>query len=148
MKSKNIKAKLIIVVLFFSFFITMGSFSVVFSDELMEEQAVLYFREGLQAQRSSDFDYAISLYMKAIYANPNYVQAYNNLGTAYAQQNDITKAEEMYNQAIAIDPHYPTALKNLAIIYAERGDFEKFFEYWKLASGLDVYSPFIIDDEE
>lgn len=121
---------------------------IVSAEELMKEQASQYFKEALEEQSAGNFDQAISLYMKAIYANPNYVQAYNNLGTAYAQKGDIVKAEEQYNQAITIDPYYSIALKNLAIIYAERGDYDKFYEYWKRASGLDIYCPFIIDDKE
>ena len=131
-----------------AFFLLMGFCGKVIADELLKEQAVCYFKEALEAQRSGDIDYAISLYLKAIYTNPNYVKAYNNLGTAYAQKEDMGKAEEAYNQAIEIDPHYSTALKNLAIIYAQRGDYDKSFDYWKRASGLDIYSPFIIDDEE
>jgi len=126
-------------------------FSFLFSlnaEQLMKEQAVKYFKEAVDAQGKGDIEYAISLYAKAIYANPNYVQAYNNLGTAYAQKGDRTKAEEEYRKAVAIDPYYSVALKNLAIIYAERGDYDSFFEFWKRASGLDIYTPFIIDDNE
>jgi tetratricopeptide (TPR) repeat protein len=137
-----------VLVFLISVFIIYGSFSVVSSEELMEQESVEYFKEGLAAQSADKIDEAISLYSKAIYANPNYVQAYNNLGTAYAQKGDIVKAEELYNHAVTIDPYYSIALKNIAIIYAEKGDYEKFYEYWKRASGLDVYCPFIIDDQE
>ncbi len=125
------------------------SFNLAFAEkmELMEGQAVEYFKEAIEAQKSGDIDFAISLYTKAIFAKPNYVQAHNNLGTAYAQKGNLAKAEEQYKRAIAIDPYYSIALKNMAIIYAERGDHDKFYEYWKRATGIDVYSPFLIDDE-
>lgn len=149
MKRSNLGARLIkVTCLLVGAFIIWGSTGVSWSEELMEKQSVEYFREALEAQRSGNLDQALSLYMKTIYANPNYVQAYNNLGTVYAQKGDIPKAEELYNQAIAIDPYYPTALKNLALIYADRGDYEKFLEYWKRAAGLDINNPFIIDFEE
>lgn len=149
MMTMIMKVKLRKIILFFlGCFIIMGSFGSVFSEELMSKEAVLYLKEGIEAQRQGDIDYAISLYTKAIYANSNYLQAYNNRGTAYAQQGDIARAEEEYNQALSIDPYYAIALKNLAIIYAERQDWEKFFEYWKRAEGLDTYSPFIIDEED
>lgn len=118
------------------------------ADELMDQQSARYVQEGIEVQRSGDIEYAISLYTKAIYANPDNVQAYNNLGTAYAQRGDIKKAEDMYEQAVAVDPYYSPALKNLAIIYADRGDYDTAFEYWKRASGMDIQSPFVIDDEE
>ena len=141
--------KLMKIICFFTgALIIFSSIGVSWSAELMDKQAVEYFRDGLEAQRAGKLDLAISSYMKSILANPNYVQAYNNLGTAYAQKGDIAKAEDLYNQAIAIDPYYSTALKNLALIYAERDDYEKFVEYWKRAAGLDINNPFIIDFEE
>ena len=149
MKRSNLRVRLIKVTCFLiGIFIIVGSTGKSWSDELMEKEAVRYFREGLEAQRSGKLDQALSAYMKSIHANPNYVQAYNNLGTAYAQKGDVSKAEELYNQAIAIDPYYPTALKNLALIYADRGDYEKFVDYWKRAAGLDINNPFIIDFKE
>ena len=149
MKKKVVIFNLRKIFLFFiTAFIIMCSLRLVFSEELMEEQAIKYFKEALESQKSGDIDYAISLYTKAIYAKSNYAKAHNNLGTAYAQKGDRAKAEERYNQAIMIDPYYSIALKNLAIIYAERGDYERFYEYWKRATGLDIYSPFIIDEED
>jgi tetratricopeptide (TPR) repeat protein len=136
----------LIVVFLFPFLIINISHGL--AQDIMQGQAREYFREGLEAQTSGDIDLAISLYTKAIYARPDYSQAHNNLGTAYAQKHDYVKAEEEYNKAVIIEPKYATALKNLAIIYAERKDYEKFNEYWKRATGLSVYSPFLIDDED
>lgn len=145
MNQKIIKNKSRICVMLFIVVCTCGF---ALADEVMEGQAIEYFKEGVEAQKSGDIDYAISLYTKATYAKPNYAKAHNNLGTAYAQKADFKKAEEEYRRAIMIDSHYSIALKNLAIIYAERKDYEKFYEYWKRATGLDIYSPFIIDEEE
>ena len=75
-----------------------------FAEEVMEKQALEYFKQGVEAQKSGDIDYAISLYSKAMQARPNYTKAINNLGTAYAQQGNRSKAEELYNQAIVVDP--------------------------------------------
>ncbi|MDD5292131.1 MAG: tetratricopeptide repeat protein [Candidatus Omnitrophica bacterium] len=113
----------------------------------MEEHAAEYFQEGLEAHRTGDIEAAITLYTKAIYAKPDYAQAHNNLGTAYAQKHDYAKAEQEYRYAIELDSQYSLALRNLALIYAERQDYEKFYEYWKRATGLNVQSPFLIDEE-
>jgi len=118
-----------------------------FGEGLMKKQARNYLREGISAQKTGDLDLAISSYTKAISVDPDFAQAYNNLGTACAQKGDHFKAEKHYHRAVSIDPHYTTALKNLAIIYAERKDYERFYEYWKRATGIDVYSPFLIDDD-
>ncbi len=142
-KKNNLRKKL----LFFTVVFVISSMGSVFASEAMEEQAVEYFKEALEAHKSGDIDLAITLYTKAIYTKSNYAQAHNNLGTAYAQKNDYVKAKEEYDRAVMIDSDYSIALKNLAIIYAERQDYEKFYEYWKRATGIGVYSPFLIDDE-
>ncbi|MFH1621567.1 MAG: tetratricopeptide repeat protein [Candidatus Omnitrophota bacterium] len=142
MRKKTVRYSLI------ALFVLLAFSKMSYSDKLMEEQAIKYFKEAVEAQKKGDFDYAISLYTKAIYAKEKYVKAYNNLGTAYAQKGERVKAEELYNLAIEIDPYYSVALKNLAIIFAERGDYDTFFEYWKKAAGLDIFSPFIIDEEK
>ena len=117
------------------------------AEQLLEKQAVGYFKEAIAEQNGGDLDFAVSLYKKAIYARPNFKQAYNNLGTVYMQKGDLRTAEEHLRLAIKIDSNYSTALINLSIIYAERKDYDKFFEYWKKANGLDIYSSFIIDEE-
>ena len=148
MKIKIIKCSFKKILVFFMAAFIMFSLNLACAEELMEEQAVEYFKEALEAQKSGDFDLAVSLYTKAIYIKPNYAKAHNNLGTTYVQKGNQAKAKEEYNRAVIIDSHYVTALKNLAIIYAERKDYEKFYEYWKRATGLDIYSPFLIDEEE
>ena len=120
----------------------------IFASEMFDEQAVEYYNDALEAHKLGDLELAISLYTKAIYTKPDYVMAYNNLGTAYAQKSEYVRAEESFNKAIEIDPQYSLALKNLAIIYGEKGDYDKFYEYWKRATGIDVYSPFLIDEED
>jgi len=145
MKYKVKKSLFIIVALFLSFSVNADY---CFARGGMEEYAVGYFQEGLEAHKTGDIEAAITLYTKAIYAKPDYAQAHNNLGTAYAQKHDYAKAEQEYRYAVELDPQYSLALKNLALIYAERQDYEKFYEYWKRATGLNVQSPFLIDEDD
>lgn len=149
MASKTIKCNSIKILSFFmiSIIFIFASKSV-FAERLMDEQAIEYFKQALEAQKSGDMENALSLYTKTIVLKPNYTKAHNNLGTIYAKKGNYTKAEEEYRQAIMIDPQYKTALMNLALIYLEKRDFEKFYEYWKRASGLDIYSPFLIDEDK
>ena len=119
-----------------------------YADELLDSQAIEYFEQAIEQQKSGDLEYAKTLYQKAIYINPEFKQAYNNLGTIYVQMGDSEKAEQYYRRAIAIDDKYEAAWKNLSFIYAGKKDFEKFFEYWKKGAGfLDINTPFIIEEE-
>jgi len=141
MKLKPSARKLFIILSFF-FLCCMNSFA----ERVLEEQAAAYFKEGIEAQKEGDFGYAATLYEKAIYANPDFKEAYNNLGTIYMQKGDLKAAEEYYRQAIMIDRKYSIALQNLALVYAERKDYDKFFEFWKMANGLEIFTSFIIDE--
>ncbi|MBE9070481.1 tetratricopeptide repeat protein [Leptolyngbya cf. ectocarpi LEGE 11479] len=50
--------------------------------------------------------------------NPDYVQAYNNLGTVFADLEQFDDAIAAYNQALEIDPNFQAAQDNLALIEA------------------------------
>jgi len=132
-----------LLVLFF-----LGVCPLAYTAELMSLQAIEYYNEAIEAQQKGDLEQAKTLYQKAIYINPQFKQAYNNLGSVYFQLGDYQKAEEFYRKALSIDDKYEIAWKNLAFLYASRKDFDKFFEYWKKAAGLlDINTPFILADK-
>jgi tetratricopeptide (TPR) repeat protein len=82
------------------------------------EKARMYYRQAVGAQyQNEDLKKAISLYKKAIKEDPNFVEAYDNLGVCYRHAGDVDKAIESYKKSLEIQPNGPMAHSNLALIY-------------------------------
>jgi tetratricopeptide (TPR) repeat protein len=50
------------------------------------------------------YDQAIAEYLKALYAAPNYTDAYYNLGKVYLRLNDSPRATEAFERLVTLDP--------------------------------------------
>ena len=50
--------------------------------------------------------------------NPDYAQAYNNLGTALADLEQYEASIAAYEQALAINPDFAAAQENLSVVQA------------------------------
>jgi tetratricopeptide (TPR) repeat protein len=70
---------------------------------------------GAMRLQQGDPAMARTLIERAIAANPQSAQAYNNLGTAFQSQNRQEESIEPYRRAIAIDPNFADAHNNLGI---------------------------------
>jgi tetratricopeptide (TPR) repeat protein len=53
-----------------------------------------------------DYDRAIADYNQAIQSNPNFANAYDSRGYAYAGRGDYDQAIADCNEAIRLDPNY------------------------------------------
>ena len=62
---------------------------------------------------------------RAIKTDPNYADAYNNLGAVEYQDHRLKPAIKRYQQAIAINPEFATYHSNLGTAYMERKEFDK-----------------------
>lgn len=60
--------------------------------------------------------------LRALQANPAYLEAHINLGAAYAYQGNMQKAIEQYNIALAINPFYPDVRFNMGVALQSTGD--------------------------
>jgi tetratricopeptide (TPR) repeat protein len=58
---------------------------------------------------------AEKLFKQALKLDPQAVEAYNNLGTIYANRGEVEQAKAMFEQALAINPLYVLARCNLAM---------------------------------
>lgn len=98
----------------------------VYADELTERQkvkqsdklsAVEYIILGNKASDEGNFILAEENYRKAIDLNPNYVDAFINLGILLdTDKNRRQEAEENYRKAIELNPNESTAYYNLGIL--------------------------------
>ena len=65
-----------------------------------------------------EYNQAISVYEKAIELNPEYYEAYNNLGVTLGKNEQYEEAEKVLKQAIKLQPEFVEGHYNLAIIFS------------------------------
>ena len=94
------------------------------------DEGDMLFEQGLYAE-------AIKAYQKAIKIKPDWALAHNNLGLAYAKNNQQDLAIGAYNEAIKADPNLGEAHYNLASIYYDRRSFSQAIAAYKRALDID-----------
>ena len=96
----------------------------------MRCQAEEYRQKGWQAQQAGDMNSAISSYQKALYIDPSYACAFNDLGVIYEARGFMDRAKEMYTKAMEADPAYPSSYSNMALLYESQKDYPHAIVYW------------------
>jgi tetratricopeptide (TPR) repeat protein len=66
---------------------------------------------------------------KAIQIYPDYLDAYNNLGTVLKNQTKYGEAIQVYRKNIELDPNYSKNYYNLAVVFFEAKKYSKCIEY-------------------
>ncbi len=77
-----------------------------------------------------EFGKATVCYQQAIACDPNYAEAYNNLGNAYSEQNLIKEAEHCLIKASSLKPDLANIYYNLATLLMEQGRLEEAINYY------------------
>ena len=98
-----------------------------------------WFVKGFTAHENNNYDNAITYYNKSIELNPNYTEAYCNLGIAYAEgKQDYDIAIECFSKAIELDPNHANAYAYLGTAYAGgKQDYDVAIKYFGKAIELD-----------
>lgn len=79
-----------------------------------EKTAEGWFQEGLRYDSSKEtYPFALEAYQKAVELDPNFGDAYVNLGNIYYRQELFVDAERCYRLAITCDPDHAKAYYNL-----------------------------------
>lgn len=73
----------------------------------------------------NQIDDAIKLYKRAVFAEPKFAEAWNNLGNAYGMKSEYNNALNAFEKALAIDPVYGKALYGKAITLRNMGRLEE-----------------------
>jgi len=99
----------------------------------------------------TDVSKAIALLKQAIQIDPEYSEAYNNLGLAYRSNGDYDRAIEYYQKALKIDlkqlgpdhPNVATRYNNLGVAFDNKGDHDRAIEYYQksLKIGMKQLGP-------
>ena len=101
--------------------------------ERFPNSVILYNIAGASNAGLMQFDAAINNYKKALKINPDYPDAYNNMGNALKDKGDLEAAIESYKQALKIKPDYAQAYNNMGIALKGKGDLEAAIESYKQA---------------
>ena len=70
-------------------------------------------------------------------AGPEYLDAYVNLGTAYAQENHWEEAMATLEKALVLDPSEPDTYYNLGVVSYYRGDLKRAVSLFEHTVAID-----------
>ncbi len=79
--------------------------------------------QGIANHGLAEFDQAIICYEKALMANSNYGEAYNNMGNTFKIKGEISRAIENFKKAIALKPEFAEAYNNMGATYQASGEY-------------------------
>jgi tetratricopeptide (TPR) repeat protein len=93
-----------------------------------------YANQLLQKGRLDD---AVAFFNKAVSLNPEFTQAWNNLGVAYQARSEFSKATKAYKTALALSPNYAQVHYNLGANFDAMGKYKKAIRSYQTAFELD-----------
>ncbi len=95
-----------------------------------------HFNLGLRFQKQRKYQLAIEQYQRAIEIQPNFAQAYNNLGSVYFLSGSYPESIEEYKRAIELKPDYAEAYYNLAMVYEATEDINQAIDSYRMVIGI------------
>ncbi len=108
--------------------------------ELCNTIGLCYYGKSISSKHQSNelLELASEFYAKAIEEDPNFSQAYNNLGNVLRQQGSLAKAVEVYDKAISINQtfkerEYFIAHLNLGTVLIDMGHVVEGVHHLKIA---------------
>ncbi len=92
---------------------------------------------GNARQAQGKVEEAKNCYAKAIEIDPDFAEAYTNLGTLYAQEQQWQPAIACYQKAIALQPNLASTYRNLARVWTQMGQLSEADDCWFKAYSLE-----------
>jgi protein O-GlcNAc transferase len=89
-----------------------------------------------------NFSEALFYSQQALRVDPDFAEAFSNLGNALKELGDLEGAVQAYQKAIKLKPRYSDPYNNLATTYAQQGRIEDAVETYKMALLLN---PSLVD---
>jgi thioredoxin-like negative regulator of GroEL len=87
-------------------------------------QARKAFDKAAQAKAKGRHEEATELFRQATSIDPEFADAFNELGVEEAQQGNLTNAVEAFEKAVTVEPDHAVALSNLSIALAKQRRYE------------------------
>mgnify|MGYP001462058117 CR=1 FL=1 len=105
------------------------------------QEFVIWNIMGAAYASLKEFNNAVIALEKVIELNPNYVDAYYNIGVVLNDQGKIQEAIEAYKKCISLFPNYPDAYVNLGLALRAQGNIENSIEAFLTALKLKPDHP-------
>ncbi|MBV8438104.1 MAG: tetratricopeptide repeat protein [Silvibacterium sp.] len=102
-----------------------------------KDSPVIWNKLGIAYQHMYALDFAKAQYQKALFLNPKYPEALNNLGTVYYGEKDYRKAENLYKKAMRLKPNTASFYSNLGTAYFAEHKYKKGLEAYQRAFAID-----------
>lgn len=83
------------------------------------------YQLGVKAVKAKDYGTAMTLFKKAVAADPKDADAWNYLGYSHRQMKQFDQALSTYKKALAINPKHLAAHEYLGELYLQTGDLAK-----------------------
>ena len=96
-----------------------------------------WYRKGMFFNRSGQHDKAIEAFTKAIEADPEHANAYNNRGAVWYAKKEWDKAIADYTRAIEIDPGSAAFYINRGAVWFKQGHYKKTISDYNKAIDID-----------
>jgi tetratricopeptide (TPR) repeat protein len=88
-------------------------------------QARKAFDKGEQAEGKGRYQEAADFFREAVSIDPEYTDAFNELGAMQARQGDLPHAAESFRKAVDVAPEDAMGLSNLSIVLAKMRKFDE-----------------------
>lgn len=126
-------------------FLCLGQEKRVISNELYtptkSETARNYYNNGYDYFVQGNFKKAVEFYKLAILEDPNYIDAYDNLGLSFRNLNLLDSAQKYYLISHSKYPKGALAITNLAVVQEYKNNTEGAIIYYKKRLKLNLKTP-------
>jgi len=103
----------------------------------LEQKPVYYEQMGRLWRDWGSLQQGADSVKKALELDPNFVEAWNTLGTIFDRQGSFDQAQEAYLHALALDSHLDYVHNNLCFSYLESGKIEQAVAHGESATHLN-----------
>ncbi len=94
-------------------------------DEAASPAALAQYRKGERLAKEGQFTEAVAAYRQAIRLEPDYPQAYYEMGLAYAGLNQYPDAVKAFKEAARLQPEMGLIYENLGVVYIKMGQWRE-----------------------
>ena len=105
---------------------------------LHQQRADTLLAHSDSAKASKEFKVALKEYEKAAKLNPNFPEAFSNLGYCRRNLGDYTKALEAYDQALKLKPDFPEAMEYRGVAFVKLGRMDDAMAQYDKLKAIDT----------